>query len=54
VEGSGFGAFRPTLYVETTERLSPRLTWSKRIVFFHTEVAMPIQLFTAAVKTHNY
>jgi hypothetical protein len=33
---SGFGVFSPTLYVETTEILSPRLTWSKTFVFLHS------------------
>jgi hypothetical protein len=53
VEGNGFCAFRPTPYVEITEQLPPRESWSKTIVFFHTEVAMPIQLFTEAERVQR-
>jgi hypothetical protein len=39
--------------VELTERLLPRLSWRKAKVSIHTEVAMPIQLFTEAERVQR-
>ena len=33
--------------------LSPRLTWSKTMVSVHTEVTMPVQLFTEAERAQR-
>jgi hypothetical protein len=54
VEVKGVQAKSATLCEDATAYFPPRIPWSKTMVSVHTEVPMPVQLFTEAERARRH